>query len=64
MTHDHEHDDDEDEIDISAWARTAERRSCPACGAVGALQLGGGLYCPSCGEVTTNPGYEAPPKPE
>jgi uncharacterized Zn finger protein (UPF0148 family) len=64
VTHDHEHDDDEDEIDISAWARTAERRICPACGAPGALELGGGLFCPSCGEVTMNPGYEAPPKPE
>jgi ribosomal protein S27AE len=66
VTHDHEHaeDEDEDAVDISDWARTAERRTCPACGAAGALQLGGGLFCPSCGEVTTNPGYEAPPKTE
>ena len=63
--HDHDHDDEQEEaIDISAWARSAERRTCPACGAAGALQLGGGLFCPSCGEVTTNPGYEAPPKAE
>jgi anaerobic ribonucleoside-triphosphate reductase len=65
VTHDHERDEDEDAVDISAWARTAERRTCPACGAAGgALQLGGGLFCPSCGEVTTNPGYEAPPQTE
>jgi ribosomal protein S27AE len=58
---DHEHDDDEEEsIDITGWARSAQRRTCPACGAAGALELGGGLFCPSCGEVTTNPGYEAP----
>jgi len=61
---DHEHDEDEETVDISGWARSAERRSCPACGAAGALQLGGGLFCPSCGEVTTNPGYEGPPKAE
>ncbi|HEY2218093.1 MAG TPA: hypothetical protein VGH35_02020 [Gaiellaceae bacterium] len=58
--HDHEHEEDEDAVDISSWARSAERRACPACGAAGALQLGGGLFCPSCGEVTTNPGYETP----
>ena len=23
--------------------------------------LGGGVFCPTCGELTTNPGYEAPP---
>jgi hypothetical protein len=59
-------DDDRDDepIDISAWTRAAERRTCPACGAAGALPLGGGLFCPSCGEVTTNPGYEPPPKTE
>jgi hypothetical protein len=56
---DHEHDDDEP-VDISAWTQAAERRTCPACGAAGALLLGGGLFCPSCGEITTNPGYEAP----
>ena len=62
--HDDEHEEHEEAVDISAWARSAERRTCPACGAAGALQLGGGLFCPSCGEVTTNPGYEAPPKAE
>ena len=62
--HDHEHDEDEETVDISGWALSAERRSCAACGAAGALQLGGGLFCPSCGEVTTNPGYEGPPKAE
>jgi ribosomal protein S27AE len=60
----HEHEEDEEAVDISGWARSAERRSCPVCGAAGALQLGGGLFCPSCGEVTTNPGYEGPPKAE
>lgn len=64
MSHDHEHEDDEDAVDISSWARSAERRACPACGAAGALQLGGGLFCPSCGEVTTNPGYGTPPTGE
>ena len=65
MTADREQDEaDEDSIDVSGWARTAGRRSCPACGAAGALELGGGLFCPSCGEVTTNPGYEARPDTE
>jgi hypothetical protein len=64
VSHDHEHEDDEDAVDISSWARSAERRACPACGAAGALQLGGGLFCPSCGEVTTNPGYGTPPTGE
>ena len=50
---------EEEPVDISSWARAAEKRSCPACGASGALLLGGGLFCPSCGEVTTNPGYES-----
>jgi hypothetical protein len=61
--HDHDHEDDEEPTDISAWARSAQTRSCPACGAAGALLLGGGLFCPACGEVSTNPGYEAPSKP-
>ena len=55
--HDHEHDEDEEHVDVSGWARTAQTHTCPACGAAGALQLGGGLFCPTCGEVTTNPGY-------
>jgi len=62
--HEHEHDEDDESIDISGWARSAETRTCPACGAGGALLLGGGVFCPTCGEVTTNPGYEAPPKDE
>jgi len=63
--HDHEHEQaDEEPIDVSAWARSADRGTCPACGAAGALQLGGGTFCPSCGEVTTNPGFQAPPKAE
>jgi hypothetical protein len=57
---DDEHGGDDKSIDISAWARSAQRRTCPACGAAGALELGGGLFCPTCGEVTTNPGYELP----
>ena len=62
--HEHEHDEDDESIDISGWARSAETRTCPACGAAGALFLGGGLFCPSCGEVRTNPGYDARPKDE
>ena len=56
----HEHDQDDDGVDASAWFRSAQRRSCPACGAAGAVELGGGLFCPTCGEVTTNPGYGTP----
>ena len=62
--HDHEHDEDDESIDVSGWARSAETRTCPACGAPGALALGGGLVCPACGEVSTNPGYQGPPKAE
>ena len=61
--HDHDQDEDDESIDISGWARSAETRTCPACGASGALLLGG-LFCPSCGEVTTSAGYEARPKHE
>jgi hypothetical protein len=60
--HDHEHDEDEDAIDISGWARSAPTQSCPACGAAGAVQLGGGVFCPTCGEISVNPGYTPPPK--
>jgi hypothetical protein len=56
--HDHEHDEDEEHVDITDWTRSAQTRTCPACGAAGALELGGGLFCPTCGEVTTNPGYK------
>jgi hypothetical protein len=47
--------------DASGWLAGAQTASCPACGAAGALTLGGGVFCPTCGEVTTNPGYQAGP---
>ena len=51
--------------DVSAWLASSQKLNCPACGALGALALGGGIFCPTCGEVTTNPGYQAPaPAPE
>ena len=53
-------DEVDESINISGWARYANTQSCPACGAAGALQLGGGLFCPTCKEVTTNPGYTPP----
>jgi len=59
-----EEDREEPEIDASAWLRAAQTQSCPACGAAGALMLGGGIFCPTCGEITANPGYQAPPKDE
>jgi hypothetical protein len=43
--------------DISEWSSTTKKITCPACGAPGALTLGGGVFCPTCGEVSTNPGY-------
>jgi ribosomal protein L37AE/L43A len=63
--HDHDHDDHEHEheelsVEEAAWLRAAQTHSCPACGAAGALMLGGGIFCPTCGEITTNPGYQAP----
>ena len=70
--HDHDHDEhdheDEDEGEdeppnISAWIASAKTVTCPACGAPGAVQLGGGLFCPACGELSTNPGYAPPPEP-
>ena len=57
----HGHDAGEIDADISGWIAAAPKESCPACGAPGALRLGGGLYCPACGETTTNPGYTGPP---
>jgi hypothetical protein len=61
--HDHSHGDaDEQAPDVSGWVAGNQKTSCPACGATGALTLGGGIFCPTCGEVTTNPGY-APPAP-
>ena len=65
--HDHEHEHGEhedDQPDISGWAAAAPTATCPACGAAGALTLGGGLFCPACGEISTNPGYQAPPPSE
>ncbi len=63
--HDHDHDDehehDEEEApDISEWSSSVKKTSCPSCGAAGAVTLGGGIFCPTCGEVTTNPGYTPP----
>jgi hypothetical protein len=57
------HDDEvdpqgEEEVpDISHWSSTTKKITCPACGAPGALTLGGGVFCPTCGEVSTNPGF-------
>ncbi len=63
--HDHEHEhhghEEEDAPDMSGWLAGAQTSTCPACGAAGALTLGGGLFCPTCGEITTSPGYQAPP---
>jgi hypothetical protein len=53
-----EHQEEEEEVpDISHWSSTTKKITCPACGAAGALTLGGGVFCPTCGEVSTNPGY-------
>ena len=55
----HEHDGEE-APDMSEWLASANTTTCPACDAPGALRLGGGIFCPACGEVTTNPGYGPP----
>ncbi len=55
--HDHGHDG-EGGPDMSEWIAAASTTTCPACGASGALMLGGGVFCPICGEVT--PGYGPP----
>lgn len=47
--------------DIGAWAAGARTATCPACGAGRALSLGGGVFCPACGVVSTTPGYSRPP---
>jgi hypothetical protein len=60
--HDHEHDE-EAAADISSWAASAPTTTCPACGASGAVMLGGGVFCPTCREVSTNPGYQPPAEP-
>jgi hypothetical protein len=49
-------EDEESAPDISSWAAAAKAASCPSCGAAGALSLGGGLFCPSCGQTALNPG--------
>ena len=59
--HDHDH---EPGPDVSGWARSAQTMTCPACEAPGALTLGGGTFCPTCGEITMNPGYQAAPAAE
>ena len=64
-SHEHEHEHDEEAPDVSGWLASAQKLNCPSCGATGALPLGGGIFCPTCGEVTTNPGFQAPaPAPE
>jgi ribosomal protein L37AE/L43A len=55
-----EDDEEEAEPDISEWSASTKKLTCPACGAAGAVSLGGGIFCPTCGEVTTNPGYTPP----
>jgi hypothetical protein len=53
-----EHPDEEEDVpDISDWSSSTKKMTCPSCGAPGALTLGGGVFCPTCGEVSTNPGY-------
>ena len=53
--------EDEEVPHISEWSSTTKKLTCPACGAAGALTLGGGVFCPACGEVSTNPGYTPEP---
>jgi|GEM_PF-6038660 len=53
----------QDEADgLAAWARSAPTQACPACGAPGAVRLGGGVFCPTCRAVSTSPGYLPPPE--
>ena len=56
----HEHAHEPDAVDLSGWLRDATTQTCPSCGAAGALRLGGGIFCPACAEVATNPGYTPP----
>jgi hypothetical protein len=56
--HAHDHEHDEDDVDASAWFQSAKTLTCPACGAAGAVTLGGGVFCPSCGEVSKSPGFQ------
>jgi len=58
VEHEHGAEEEEEEVpDIAEWSSTTKKLTCPACGAPGALTLGGGIFCPACGEVSTNPGY-------
>ena len=62
MEHEATDEHEEEEVpDISEWSSTTKKLTCPACGAAGALTLGGGVFCPACGEVSTNPGYTPEP---
>jgi hypothetical protein len=56
-------DGEEPGPDISGWVAAARTTTCPACGASGALSLGGGVFCPACGETSMSPGYTPPPTP-
>jgi hypothetical protein len=56
----HHAHEDEATPGIARWAAGAASGVCPACGASGALSLGGGLFCPTCGEISTSPGYKPP----
>jgi hypothetical protein len=52
----HEPDDEgtgEPEDEVPSWFETSPKTTCPACGAFGAMTLGEGIFCPSCGEITT-----------
>jgi hypothetical protein len=57
---DDEEEPDEEMPDISEWSASTKKTTCPACGAAGAVTLGGGVFCPVCGEVSTNPGFSPP----
>ncbi|HEY4346282.1 MAG TPA: hypothetical protein VGM80_01750 [Gaiellaceae bacterium] len=59
----HGHGEADDLPDASGWIANTERLTCPACGAAGAVSLGGGTFCPTCGEVTTSAGFQAPAPP-
>ncbi|MEI8105016.1 MAG: hypothetical protein WCH31_04120 [Actinomycetes bacterium] len=60
--HDHEHAEEPSQAsrDAAAWLQAAKSKTCPECDATGAMMLGGGIFCPTCGKVSTNPGYQAP----
>jgi hypothetical protein len=59
--HDHDDGEAEEQPDVSEWASSAQTTTCPACETPGAVMLGGGIFCPTCGEVSTNVGYQPPP---